>query len=228
MATATAEERALDNLLAVLCDPDGNPSINGSAEDLEIIGQALSVLSSYFNRIRSAEAELPERPSCLMSSTNWLSHDWLLAHQHVDALELALACANDRALRAEQLIGLAKEFDSASADAEWQPPHPIFALAQENDQLKQQLAEANKRMEQGYLCSNRVPLTEYNDLKSQLIAERERSAEFMKRTESVCDWLAASLTCKNFEWDFDQYEAARSCYDDVIQLIAKHKAGGAG
>jgi isopenicillin N synthase-like dioxygenase len=40
---------------------------------------------------------------------------------------------------ATKIISAAKDFDAASEDAEWEPPHPIFMMAQENDDLRAKL-----------------------------------------------------------------------------------------
>ena len=42
----------------------------------------------------------------------------------------------DRLESAEAIIKTATEYDAAPDGAEWEPPHPIFQLADENDKLK--------------------------------------------------------------------------------------------
>jgi hypothetical protein len=59
-----------------------------------------------------------------------------------------VACINYCAGKKTELLEAAAEYDSAEDDAEWEPPHPIFMMAEENDTLTQQrnelLAEIRK------------------------------------------------------------------------------------
>lgn len=49
----------------------------------------------------------------------------------------------------KQRLEMYETFDAAPDDADWQPPHPIFLLAEENDTLK---AKVNELEEQVHYC----------------------------------------------------------------------------
>jgi hypothetical protein len=46
-----------------------------------------------------------------------------------------------KGLDSAELRNAAAEYDAAPDDASWEPPHPIFRLAQENDDLRKQRDE---------------------------------------------------------------------------------------
>ena len=46
--------------------------------------------------------------------------------------------------RFKRLSGVADMFDAAPDNAEFEPPHPIFMMAQENDELRQQLLQTQE------------------------------------------------------------------------------------
>jgi hypothetical protein len=51
---------------------------------------------------------------------------------------------------ATKIISAAKDFDAASEDAEWEPPHPIFMMAQENDDLRAKLKRYEDAFKEPY------------------------------------------------------------------------------
>jgi hypothetical protein len=55
---------------------------------------------------------------------------WLLAEN------MRLKATIKRVEEENEKLKLALEFDEALDDADWQPPHPIFLLAEENDMLR--------------------------------------------------------------------------------------------
>lgn len=52
-----------------------------------------------------------------------------------------VACVNACAGIPTELLELAAEFDAAGEDAVWEPPHPIFRMASDNDRLAKQRDE---------------------------------------------------------------------------------------
>lgn len=76
------------------------------------------------------------------------------AYQLANALRKLYTHAPDSAARiAEQDAEIARlkmaiEYDNADDDAEWQPPHPIFQLAQERDNFMNRVTELQKELEE--------------------------------------------------------------------------------
>lgn len=71
----------------------------------------------------------------------------LNAHITIDALKAELSATKEKLAKAEALIQAARDFDASPDDAEFEPPHPIFMMAQDNDNLNAENAELRKQLE---------------------------------------------------------------------------------
>jgi DNA repair exonuclease SbcCD ATPase subunit len=93
--------------------------------------------------ISPTERGLFERIEFYLGPAFTRAHGRQLAKEACEHIEQQLAEAEKKA----SLVDLAKEFDSAADDAEWEPPHPIFQLAEERDSYMFQLKDAFKKIE---------------------------------------------------------------------------------